>query len=243
VPLSRTLRRACAPMVRTIFALAVNAVALGFAHAEARGEAEVHINVTGASNTKCNAVPNVICYWRQAQTRITRKVVLTNSAVNGSTAADFNQHFAERVQAFYSGRFRYNILTLQSGGNDILANVSAENTLKELKAIVAKWKALGTGTFAVVATVPRFGYSPSQLIEADKLNQQILSEPSFDATFDIGGIRQLGQGEGCPPKNLSPDCSHLTTAGNRLVAPLFAAAVNSVLSFRHNRFREPGLAN
>jgi hypothetical protein len=156
--------------------------------------------------------------------------VVENSAVNGSTASEFNDHFTERVQPHYDERFKYNILAVQTGGNDILANAGGDATFSELKAIASKWKALGPRNYIVVATVPRFGYSPLQLLEADKLNQLILSERSFDATFDIGGIPALNYGTGCPPVTLSPDCSHLTTAGNKLVSKLFAAAINLVLS-------------
>ena len=190
----------------------------------------IRINVTGASNTKCDAIPNVTCYWQQAGPRFKKKTVVIGSAVDGSTAAEFNQHFAERVLPYYDRRFKYNILALQTGGNDILKNARGGTTFNELKAIVTKWKGLGPRNFAVVATVPRFGYSPLQLVEADKLNQLILSERAFDATFDIGGIPDLNYGEGCPPVTHSPDCSHLTTAGNALVSKLFATAINTVLS-------------
>jgi hypothetical protein len=197
---------------------------------EAAEKILVSINVTGASNTKCDMIPNVDCYWEQARQRFSRTSEVIGSAVNGSTAAEFNEHFAERVQPYYDKKSEFNILALQTGGNDILVNANAESTIENLKAIVSKWKALGPGSFAVVATVPRFGYSPSQLTEADKLNQLILSEQAFNATFDLGGIPDLNYGTGCPPVDLSPDCSHLTTAGNRLVSELFVTAINSVLA-------------
>jgi hypothetical protein len=204
-------------------------VSLCTVRSEAKEKIAVSINVTGASNTKCDAIPNVTCYWEQARPQFSKTSELIGSAVNGSTAAEFNQHFAERVQPYYDKKSKYHILALQTGGNDILANASAKSTFENLKAIVSKWKALGPRSFAVIATVPRFGYSPSQLVEADKLNQLILSERAFSATFDIGGIPDLNYGTGCPPANLSPDCSHLTTAGNRLVSGLFVTAINSVL--------------
>jgi hypothetical protein len=190
----------------------------------------IRINVTGASNTKCNVIPGVTCYWKQARPEFSKRSLVINSAVNGSTAAEFNQQFVERVLPYYDRRFKYNILALQTGGNDILANASGETTFDNLKAIVSKWKALGPRTFAVIATVPRFGYSSSQLPEADKLNRLILSERSFDATFDIGSIPSLNYGTNCPPVTITPDCSHLTTAGNRLVSKLFVIAINAVLS-------------
>jgi hypothetical protein len=196
---------------------------------EAAETINIKINVTGASNTRCDAIPNVTCYWKQALPRFSKKSTVIESAVNGSTAEDFNQRFSERVLPYYDKQFEYNILALQTGGNDILASANAETTFNNLKAIVSKWKALGPKNFAVVATVPRFGYLPSQLPEADKLNMLILSERTFDATFDIGGIPNLSNGTGCPPAALSPDCSHFTTAGNELVSKLFVTAINSVL--------------
>lgn len=204
-------------------------VVLFTGRSDASGKIAVSINVTGASNTKCDVIPNVTCYWVQARPRFSKKSEVIGSAVNGSTADEFNQHFAERVQPYYDRKSRYKILALQTGGNDILANASATSTFENLKAIASKWKALGPGSFAVIATVPRFGYSPAQLTEADKLNQLIRSERDFSATFDIAGIPDLNYGTGCPPVNLSPDCSHLTTAGNKLVSKLFVTAINSVL--------------
>lgn len=190
----------------------------------------IKINVTGASNTKCDAIPDVTCYWEQARPWFSKKSELIESAVDGSTAAEFNQNFVERVLPYYDKQFKYNILVLQTGGNDILANASGETTFDNLKTIVNQWKALGPRNFAVLATVPRFGYSPSQLPEADTLNQLILKERTFDAIFDIGGIPDLNYGTGCPPVTLSPDCSHLTTAGNRLVSKSFLNAINAVLN-------------
>jgi lysophospholipase L1-like esterase len=221
-----------------LVSLANLVVLLGYAHAQATGGVEVQIILAGASNTKCDIVPNVICYWKQAQPRLSKKSMVINSAVNGSTASEFNKHFAERVQPYHDSRYKYNILALQLGGNDILKNTSGDTTFNDLIAVVRKWKALGPRNFAAVATVPYFGYSQLQLPQANKLNRLILSEQSFDATFDIGGIRQLKYGRGCPPKNLSPDCSHLTTTGNKLVASLFSAAINSLLTSSGPGIRE-----
>jgi len=223
--------RCCFRYTRALLFFLMNlAVLICNARSEATETIVIRINVTGASNTKCDAIPNVTCYWKQARPWFRKKSVVIGSAVNGSTAAEFNRHFVERVLPYYDKRFKYNILALQTGGNDILANASGETTFNNLKAIVSKWKALGPRNSAVIATVPRFGYSPSQLPEADKLNQLILSERTFDATFDIGGIPNLNYGTGCPPVTFTPDCSHLTTAGNRLVSELFVTAINAVLS-------------
>jgi hypothetical protein len=211
-----------------IFLVSLTAL-LGNAPCEATEKIAININVTGASNTKCDVIPNVTCYWEQARPQLGKKSTMIGSAINGSTADEFNRHFAERVQPYYDRKSKYNILVLQTGGNDILANASAKSAFENLKAVVSKWKALGPRSFAVVATVPRFGYSQSQLAEADKLNRLILSEQAFGATFDIAGIRELNHGTGCPPVNLSPDCSHLTSEGNMLVSRLFVAAINSVL--------------
>ena len=223
---------------KSVFAVLVMLGMVGDGRAEAQAAIDVHMNLAGASNTKCNALPGVICYWQQAQSNFVRKIALTNSAVNGSTASGFDLDFIHRVRPYYDKRFKYNILTVQLGGNDILSDAKGDATFGHLKSIAAKWKALGKGTFVVVATVPRFGYSTGQLLEADRLNPLILSEPSFDATFDIASIRNLDQGDACPPSHLSPDCSHLTTEGNSLVAPLFAGAVNSVLSSEYGRSRK-----
>src|SRR3954454_22418567 len=76
-----------------LFFLLNSAVLICNASSEATETIVIRINVTGASNTKCDAIPNVTCYWKQARPRFSKKSVVTSSAVNGSTAAEFNQNF------------------------------------------------------------------------------------------------------------------------------------------------------
>lgn len=136
---------------------------------------------------------------------------------------------ATREFALVDLAFAKRVLFIEIGINDIGANVTAATLYAALTTYITNARAAGF-THIVVRTLLPCSQSPGQITERNAYNALVRANSAgADAISDVAAHPIMGNVANIGDLSLYQDALHPTGYGNELIAPIDAAAINSVL--------------
>ena len=180
------------------------------------------------------AFNNYCTYVDAAMAQLKSQARCVNEAQSGETMASMVTNYAARVGALYKVGNSKNIVCIFGGTNDMAANVSAATAFSSLLSYCSSARTTGYKIVVATALARTQGFSAGQTANGFETSRQaynasILADglTHFDAVADLGAIAQMQD-----PTNLAywnAGGIHPNDAGNALLAPVYAAAVNTLL--------------
>lgn len=171
-------------------------------------------------------------WLRLAEPDLQKPMRITNIALFGDTLAGRVGAYASNVAPLFSATASDNILTIFAGTNDLGAGSAASG----VEASVQSYTSLAhaTGYKVIVATIlPVFGRTAGQETARQTYNTWLVANwASFaDGMADVNADPTMGGASTVAANTaLYADGLHPTTLGYSYIAPIFAAAVNSLLA-------------
>ena len=176
---------------------------------------------------------NLLGYHRQAimTGTISRPVIEDLTAKYGDTLASMNTNFTGKVAASWLSTFTNYVVTVKAGNNDISANSdTGAQAYARLVTYVASAHALGSNVRVVCGTLLPGSYTGPQQTQIDAFNALLRSNTAgCDAISDFQANPVMGPTAAASNTLLYPDGLHPSTLGNAILAPIYGAAVSSVL--------------
>lgn len=192
-----------------------------------------YILVDGDSVAYAFQALTMLGYHRQAITGgYIGKTVLENlTAKYGDTLASMNTNFAGKVTASWLASYGNFIVTVKAGNNDITGNAdTGAQAYARLVTYVASVHALGSNARVVCATLLPASYTGPQQVQIDAFNVLLRANTAgCDAISDFQANPIMGPLAATSNVLLYPDTIHPSTLGNAILAPIYGAAVSSVL--------------
>lgn len=149
-----------------------------------------------------------------------------NLAINGSDIADLEAR-AATVDSFYdASRGTNNILSVFIGANDVVASGDTNQIFADLKSYCEDRRAVGWKI--VLGTILPNDFAAQ--VRRNTINAMIRNDPSFyDALADFAANTTIGEDGDEDNLTYYSDGVHLTAAGQGILVPIHAAALDSIL--------------